>query len=50
MDDACAKKIKLRAAIHGAFDELQPVDIAFHWTVAPGLLQCGEYRGLITTE
>jgi hypothetical protein len=39
MDDAYAKKIKLRAAIHGAFDELQPVDIPFHWTVAPGVLQ-----------
>src|ERR1039458_1644405 len=35
MDDAYAKKIKLRAAIHGAFDELQPVDIPFHGTVAP---------------
>src|ERR1035437_7510440 len=39
MDDAYAKKIKLRAAIHGAFDELQPVGIPFHWTVAPGVLQ-----------
>ena len=50
MDDAYAKKIKLRAAIHGAFDELQPVDIPFHGTVAPGLLQGGEYCCLITTE
>lgn len=37
MDDTNAKEIKLRPAIHGAFDKFQPVDISFHRAVAPGL-------------
>lgn len=50
MDDAQTQQIEVRAAVHGAFDELQPMHISFHRTVAPGLLHCGEQRSLVAAE
>src|ERR1035437_3238541 len=50
MHDAYAQQIEFRASVHGAFDELQSVDVPFHRAVAPGLLQCSQHRGLVATK
>ena len=50
MHNAQAQQIEFGAAVHGAFDELQPMDIAFYRTVAPRFLHGREESSLIAAE
>ena len=50
MHDAYAQQIEFRASVHGAFDELQSMDVPFHRAVAPGLLQCSQHRSLVAAK
>jgi len=43
-EDAQTQQIELGAAVHGAFDELQAVDMTFAWAVAPDLLHSHKGR------
>jgi hypothetical protein len=49
IEDAQAQQIELGAAVHGALDELQAVDVAFHGTIAPRVFESCEESGLVTT-
>jgi hypothetical protein len=48
MEDAQTQQIEPGAAVHGALDEFQAVDMTFDGTVAPGLFESGEESGLVT--
>ena len=48
--DAESKQIEFGAAVHGAFDELQAVNMTFDWPVAPWMLKGGEDGGLVLAE
>lgn len=50
IDDAETKQIEFGAAVHGAFDVLQAVNMFFEWTVAPRVLKGGHECSLILTE
>ena len=50
IDDAESKQIEFGAAIHGAFDQLQPVDMTFDWSVAPRMLKSGKKCSLILAK
>jgi hypothetical protein len=47
---AKAQQVEADATVHGPFDELEPVYLSFHWSIAPGLLQSGQQRGLILAK
>ena len=48
--DAQSEQIEFGTAVHGALDQLQAVNMAFDWTVAPGLLKGGKQRGFIVAQ
>lgn len=50
IDDAEAEKIEICTAVHGAFDQLQSVNVAFDRSVAPGLLKRGKNRCFVAAE
>ena len=50
VEDAQAQQIELGAAIHGALDELQSVDVPFDGAIAPGLLKSGEESVFVALE
>jgi|GEM_PF-4625099 len=37
IDAAQAHQVEVGSAVHGAFDQLQSVNLPFDWTIAPGL-------------
>lgn len=41
IDDVEVEEVEVCAAAHGAFNQLQSVNVPFDWSVAPGLLKCG---------
>jgi hypothetical protein len=45
--DANSKQIESGAAIHGAFDQLQAVNMTFDRSVAPWKLKGGDQGGLV---
>src|SRR6266571_4836512 len=47
MEHAKREQIKLSSTIHASFNELQPVDVTFEKTSAPGQRQSGKYRVFI---
>jgi hypothetical protein len=49
IEDTQAQQIELGAAVHGALNKLQAVDVAFHGTIAPGVFESCEQSGLVTT-
>jgi Mg2+ and Co2+ transporter CorA len=48
--DAAAQEVETGAAVHGALDNFQPVDLALDWTGAPGQRQGGMDGFDILTE
>src|ERR1700739_1509516 len=48
--DAQWEQIEFSAAVHGALDQLQAVNMSFDWTVAPRLLKGIKQRGFIVAE
>ncbi len=47
-EDADAQEIEAGAAIHGAFDELEAMNLAFNRSVAPGLVKGCEEGGFVS--
>ena len=50
MDDAQSKQIEVCAAIHGAFDQLQTMNVSFHHAIAPRLLKDSQNHYLVVAE
>ena len=48
--DAESKQIEFGAAVHGAFDQLQAVNMSFDWSVAPRMLKSGQKCSLILAK
>ena len=38
IDNTKAQEIEVGAAVHGSFEELEPVDISFDGAIAPAML------------
>jgi hypothetical protein len=49
-EDTQTEQIESGAAIHGALDKLQAVDVSFHGAVAPGLLKGGEQGPFVSLK
>lgn len=43
-DNVEAEKVEVCAAVHGALNQLQSMNVSFDWNVASGLLKCGKNR------
>ncbi len=50
MEDAQTERIESAAAISGALDELQSMDLSFHGAVAPVLSNSGEQGSFVMLE
>ena len=50
IDDTQAQQVKVGSAVHGAFDQLQSVNMPFDWAVAPGPLKCSKNGFLVAAE
>ena len=50
IDDAEAKQIEFGTTVHGAFDQLQAVNMSFDWSVAPRMLKGGHECSLVLAE
>jgi len=47
VENAEAQQIEAGAAVHGALDELEAVDLAFDRAIAPGLLKSCDGGGFV---
>ena len=48
--DAQAEQVEVGTAIHGAFDQLQSVNVPFDRSVAPGMLKCSKNGFFVAAE
>ena len=49
-DGTEAEEVEACATVHGAFIQLQSMNVLFDWAVAPRMLKCGRDRCLVAPE